>query len=287
MPTWKITAPRLMGRVEKGQSFIVTSRTTAGMPDASDIEEVLYANGYTESGGGSAISFRAPGNWEYQVISDDTYPAWWEQHSRYEEAVKANSPQAQEAASNNNQISSSNNEQRESVGGFFAKVLIAAAIEADQKGKIKPVTKHAKKPAPKKPGEPKAMKKPAPIPKRQIGKPVVNRSSMSISTGGSSIGSASPKKKLFSGTKPVKAKPIKPAKPIASATKKQAIAKASSSKPSSIHTTTKKSESMFGGSTKKSSTSSSHTTSKKSGGMFGGSSKKSSGIGIMGGKKRR
>ena len=90
MPTYRITAPRKMGRVEEGQSFIVVSRTTGTKfgPDASDIEEVLYINGYKEQGGGSAISFRSTGNWEYEVISDDTYPAWNEQHEKYEAEIK-------------------------------------------------------------------------------------------------------------------------------------------------------------------------------------------------------
>ena len=75
MATWRITAPKNMGRVSKGESFIVVTRTT-GNPDATDIEEVLYINGYKESGGGTARSYRAAGNWECVKISDDTYPAW-------------------------------------------------------------------------------------------------------------------------------------------------------------------------------------------------------------------
>ena len=86
MATWRITAPRNMGRVSKGKSFIVVTRTT-GNPDATDIEEVLYINGYKESGGGTARSYRASGNWECVKISDDTYPAWNEQHKEYEEVV--------------------------------------------------------------------------------------------------------------------------------------------------------------------------------------------------------
>lgn len=86
MATWRITAPRNMGRVSKGKSFIVVTRTT-GNPDATDIEEVLYINGYKESGGGTARSYRASGNWECVKISDDTYPAWNEQHKKYEEEV--------------------------------------------------------------------------------------------------------------------------------------------------------------------------------------------------------
>gem|GEM_PF-6365592 len=75
-----------MGGISQGESFIVVTRTT-GEPDAKDIEEVLYINGYKESGGGTARSYRAAGNWECVKISDDTYPAWNEQHKRYEEEV--------------------------------------------------------------------------------------------------------------------------------------------------------------------------------------------------------
>lgn len=86
MATWRITAPKNMGRISKGESFIVVTRTT-GNPDATDIEEVLYINGYNESGGGTARSYRASGNWECVKISDETYPAWNEQHKKYEEEV--------------------------------------------------------------------------------------------------------------------------------------------------------------------------------------------------------
>lgn len=86
MPTWRITAPQNMGGISKGESFIVVTRTT-GNPDATDIEEVLYINGYKESGGGTARSYRAAGNWDCVKISDDTYPAWNEQHKKYEEEV--------------------------------------------------------------------------------------------------------------------------------------------------------------------------------------------------------
>lgn len=86
MATWRITAPRYMGGIPQGESFIVVTRTT-GAPDAKDIEEVLYINGYKESGNDRALSYRSPGNWECEKISDDTYPAWNEQHKRYEEEV--------------------------------------------------------------------------------------------------------------------------------------------------------------------------------------------------------
>lgn len=88
MPTWRITAPDYRGRVKKGTSFVVVSRTTASEPDASDIEEVLYTSGYKESGGGSAISYKSAGNWDCVKISDDTYPAWNEQHEKYEKELK-------------------------------------------------------------------------------------------------------------------------------------------------------------------------------------------------------
>ena len=86
MATWKITAPRYMGGIPQGKSFIVVTRTT-GDPDAKDIEEVLYINGYKESGNDKALTYRAAGNWECVKISDDTYPAWNEQHKKYEEEV--------------------------------------------------------------------------------------------------------------------------------------------------------------------------------------------------------
>ena len=88
MPTWRITAPDNRGKVKKGTSFVVVTRTTGFGPDASDIEEVLYTSGYKERGGSSAISYRAAGNWDCVKISDDTYPAWDEQHERYEEEIK-------------------------------------------------------------------------------------------------------------------------------------------------------------------------------------------------------
>ena len=88
MPTWRITAPDNRGKVKKGTSFVVVTRTTNALPDARDIEEVLYTSGYKESGGSSAISYRAAGNWDCVKISDDTYPAWNEQHKKYENEVK-------------------------------------------------------------------------------------------------------------------------------------------------------------------------------------------------------
>lgn len=94
MATWRITAPRKLGRVEKGQSFIVVTRTT-GDPNNKDIEEVLYTNGYKESGGSSAISYSAPGNWKCEKISDDTYPAWNEQHKKYEDEINKDKESAQ------------------------------------------------------------------------------------------------------------------------------------------------------------------------------------------------
>lgn len=87
MATWRITAPRKLGRVREGESFIVVTRTT-GTPDQHDIEEVLYTNGYKEDGGGTARSYRASGNWTCEKISDDTYPAWYEQHERYEKELE-------------------------------------------------------------------------------------------------------------------------------------------------------------------------------------------------------
>ncbi len=87
MPTWKITAPENRGRVTKGTSFTVVSRTTSFEPNAEDIEEVLYINGYKESGGGTARSYRSAGNWICEKISDDTEPAWSKQHEKYESAV--------------------------------------------------------------------------------------------------------------------------------------------------------------------------------------------------------
>lgn len=86
MATWRITAPRYMGGIPQGKSFIVATRTT-GEPDAKDIEEVLYINGYKESGNDKALTYRSAGNWECVKISDDTYPAWNEQHKKYEEEV--------------------------------------------------------------------------------------------------------------------------------------------------------------------------------------------------------
>lgn len=88
MPTWRITAPDKRGKVKKGTSFIVVSRTTASKPDAKDIEEVLYVSGYKESGGGSAISYKSADNWKCEKISDDTYPGWSEQHQKYEDEVE-------------------------------------------------------------------------------------------------------------------------------------------------------------------------------------------------------
>lgn len=86
MATWRITAPRYMGGISQGESFIVVTRTT-GEPDAKDIEEVLYINGYKESGNDKALTYRSAGNWECVKISDETYPAWNEQHKKYEEEV--------------------------------------------------------------------------------------------------------------------------------------------------------------------------------------------------------
>lgn len=185
------------------------------------------------------------------------------------------------AEQNNDTPSAGNNgQQGGSAGGFFATVLLAAASEAEKKGKSKPITKHAQKPTLKQPGQP-TVKKAVPIPKRQIGKPIVCRTSLSSSVGGS-LGTSSPKKKLFAGTKPAKPKPIKPAKPVASVSKKRAITSGMASRPTAKRpTTSTKSGGMFGGS--------SSSSSKKSGGMFGGgssSSSKKSG-GMFGGVKKR
>ena len=87
MPTWKITAPENRGRVTKGTSFTVVSRTTSSEPNAEDIEEVLYINGFKESGGGTARSYCSAGNWICEKISDKTYPAWVLQHEKYKSAV--------------------------------------------------------------------------------------------------------------------------------------------------------------------------------------------------------
>lgn len=98
MPTWKITAPRNMGKVKEGTSFVVVSRTTNGYgPDATDVEEVLYTSGYKERGGSSAISYRSAGNWDCVKISDDTYPAWDEQHKKYQNEVKNDNGAARKA----------------------------------------------------------------------------------------------------------------------------------------------------------------------------------------------
>lgn len=114
MPTFKITAPRNLGKVKQGKSFTIVSRTTGGEPDAMDIEEVLYTRGYNDT---STLSYRSAGNWEVIKINDDTYPDWNEQHEAYlaqkkayekEEADKrAAKREAEEERSNNNSNSTS------------------------------------------------------------------------------------------------------------------------------------------------------------------------------------
>ena len=100
MATWKIIAPRVLGQVSTGESFIIVSRTTANGPDATDIEEVLYANGYKDA---STLSYRASGNWTCEKINDDT-SGWNQQHKNYEDAVNKDKEKKQE---NNNSSSSS------------------------------------------------------------------------------------------------------------------------------------------------------------------------------------
>lgn len=101
-----------MGRVKKGESFTVVTRTT-GDCDQTDIREVLYINGYKEKGGGTAYSYGAAGNWICRKISDDTYPAWWEQHKRYEDEVERDKIIEKYQAESSYKSSSNNGDLRE------------------------------------------------------------------------------------------------------------------------------------------------------------------------------
>ena len=134
MPTWRITAPRKMGSVEKGTSFIVVTRTT-GEPSGQDIEEVLYSNGHKDTGGSSAISYRATGNWECQKISDDTYPAWDKQHEEYEKE-KAADKNNKETQKEENKAGQQGGGAEMTFGQKLACLAIASAVDGgDAKGK--------------------------------------------------------------------------------------------------------------------------------------------------------
>jgi hypothetical protein len=301
MPTWRITAPRNYGRIKKGTSFTVVSRTTAGHPEATDIEEVLRTNGYTEHG---EISWRSSGNWDYVKLNDDTYPAWWEQHDAYEKVVKSNKHNDSPTSSNSGNNSGggkevnpvSGNKKLVALAGLFA-VAAACSPSKDASGTSSP------------------------------GKKVLPKPKVAVSRPSTSATSSTGKKSLISTTR---LSGISSNRPLATSKRASILSSVKSSsksggilgglkkstslggskvgKKSSIlggttrkssvggSVTSKKSSSMFGTSSKSSTsstksggllggTSKKSTSSTKSGGLFGGSSKKSGGLGL--GKKRR
>ena len=84
MATFKITAPRKLGEVKEGTSFIVVSQSNL---HHEDIAEVLYINGYKKMGADTVQSYCSAGNWKCEKINDEVFPALTEQHNRFLEEV--------------------------------------------------------------------------------------------------------------------------------------------------------------------------------------------------------
>lgn len=84
MAKFRITAPRNLGEIKKGTSFVVVSQSHC---EHEHIAEVLYINGYKKTGGETAQSYCSAGNWDCEKISDEVFPALTEQHDRFLEEV--------------------------------------------------------------------------------------------------------------------------------------------------------------------------------------------------------
>lgn len=64
MPTYKLTAPRNMGKVTKGYILQISSRCSA-QPSVQEVESVLKALGFTDR---ETLSYSSPGNWTVEVL---------------------------------------------------------------------------------------------------------------------------------------------------------------------------------------------------------------------------
>lgn len=64
MPTYKLTAPRNMGKITKGYILQVPSGRN-GNPSAQEVETVLKALGFTD---GLALSYSSSGNWKVEKL---------------------------------------------------------------------------------------------------------------------------------------------------------------------------------------------------------------------------
>lgn len=64
MPTYKLTAPRNMGKITKGYILQVPSRRN-GSPNAQEVETVLKALGFTDR---QTLSYASSGNWKVEEL---------------------------------------------------------------------------------------------------------------------------------------------------------------------------------------------------------------------------
>lgn len=125
MPTWRITAPDVRGKVQKGQSFKVISTTTSSEPDAKDIEEVLVINGYDDN---ATLSYRSPGNWKCEIISKDHFPGWDQQHEKYLKIVNKKNEKVQSDSASKEEIKSDKKKKYKSAdnnedNGYCVKII--------------------------------------------------------------------------------------------------------------------------------------------------------------------
>lgn len=64
MPTYKLTAPRNMGKITKGYILQVPSGRN-GTPSAQEVETVLKALGFTDR---QTLGYSSSGNWKVEEL---------------------------------------------------------------------------------------------------------------------------------------------------------------------------------------------------------------------------